>query len=263
MAAAVSAAARAQNPLDAVEGAVSALEDQPELNAGFGAVLNRRGDLELDAGIADGATMRYGGIANVRVRHPIALARRVMDETPHALLTGVGAVTLGADMEQLERSTDDQHERWQRARDDGSLELSRFGASEDVDTVGAVATDTAMSLAAASSTGGVFGKMPGRVGDAPIFGAGVYASAVAAVVGTGVGEIFLRTLAAARVARLIEDGVDPQAACERVIEHVGKLDRRAAGLLALGADGTVGAAYRGGSWAVEGDDGPLHPVRVP
>jgi L-asparaginase / beta-aspartyl-peptidase len=248
--------------LDAVEEAVCRLEDDPELNAGWGSVLNREGVIELDAGIADGATGHTGGVVGVRVRHPISLARRVMTSTPHVLMAGEGAMALGESMEVLETTTERQMERYKRALDEGRLDGRHYGTDEHVDTVGAVALGPNGHLAAASSTGGVFGKLAGRVGDSAIFGAGTFASPEAAVVGTGVGELFLETLASARVARLIEDGVHPQAACEQVVTLLGARSDAPAALLALGAGGQVGAAYRGGTWAVEGPDGPLVPVRV-
>lgn len=246
--------------LDMIESAVRALEDHPELNAGTGAVLDREGRLELDAGIAVGAG-RTAGVANVAIRHPISLARRVLEDTPHVLITGEGAVALGADMETIAPSPE-QLERWQNALAAGELSPENYGSPEHVDTVGAVALDDAGMLAAGSSTGGVFGKLPGRVGDAPIFGAGVYSSRDVAVVGTGVGELFLRTLASARVGRLVEGGASPQEACEEVVRFLGTEAGTPSGLLALDSSGHVGAAFRGGSWAVEGPDGPLQPVRL-
>ena len=248
--------------LDAVESAVTALEDDPALNAGYGAVLNIDGELELDAGIADGASRRAAGIAGVSLRHPISLARRVLETTPHVLVTGAGACALGSDMEKLNDTTPEQRERWQRARAAGRLTPEHFAAAEHVDTVGAVALDGGGRLAAGSSTGGVFGQMPGRVGDAPVFGAGVYASPDAAAVGTGVGELFLQTLACLRVGELIEDGMDPQQACEAVIASLGKRSSAAAGVLALDARGRIGAAYRGGAWAVTGPEGPIEAHRL-
>ena len=249
--------------LDAVEAAVVALEDNPVLNAGYGSVLTIEGTVELDAGFADGATGTCGAVANVTVAHPIRLARRVMEGTPHVLLAGAGAMALGNDMEVLEDTTPEQRRRWAAAKEAGTLAPSRYGAPEHVDTVGAVALDSDGRLAAGSSTGGVFGKLPGRVGDAPIFGAGLYASETVAVVGTGVGELFLETLACLRVALLVEDeDVDPQAACERVIEWVGRRRSVSAGLLALDRSGRMGAAFRGGSLAVEGPQGPVEAVRL-
>ncbi|HZK50047.1 MAG TPA: isoaspartyl peptidase/L-asparaginase [Actinomycetota bacterium] len=252
----------AATALDGVEEAVRRLEDDSELNAGWGSVLNRKGVIELDAGIADGTTGHAGGVVGVSVRYPVSLARRVMTSTPHVLMAGEGAMALGESKEVLDGTTERQIERYRRARDSGKLEVQHYGADEHVDTVGAVAVDSSNHLAAASSTGGVFGKLPGRVGDSAIFGAGTYASPDAAVVGTGVGELFLETLASARVARLIEEGAHPQIACERVIAYLGTRSDAPAGLLALAANGQVGAAYRGGSWAVEGPSGPLGAVRL-
>jgi L-asparaginase / beta-aspartyl-peptidase len=169
---------------------------------------------------------------------------------------------VGQDLEVLETTTERQLERFKRALEDGKLAGEHYGADEHVDTVGAVAVDPQGHLAAASSTGGVFGKLPGRAGDSAIFGAGTYASRDAAVIGTGVGELFLATLACARTARMIEEGAHPQLACERIIAYLGTRSRAPAGLLALGTDGKVGAAYRGGSWAVEGPNGSLSPARL-
>lgn len=247
--------------IDAVEAAVIALEDDPELNAGFGAVLNLEGAVELDAGISDGVTGRSGGVGNVCVRHPVSLARKVLEETPHVLVTGAGAAALGAGMEQVERSPAEVA-RWEEARAEGRLDVARFGDPVEVDTVGAVALGDPGDLAAASSTGGVFGKMPGRMGDSAIFGAGHYASRGAAVVGTGVGEMFLETLACARAGMLIEAGAHPQRACADVIRLLGEGASLPAGLLALDRSGRHGAAYRGGSWDVEGPDGPVEAERL-
>jgi beta-aspartyl-peptidase (threonine type) len=259
---AVRPAAAAPSALDAVEIAVRLLEDDPALNAGFGSVLARDGSLELDAGIAtsDG---RIGGVANVTVRHPVSLARRVLENTPHVLVSGPGAMELAEAMDVLEDTSAEQRRRWDEARTGGALDPTRFGHPEDVDTVGCVALDDAGRLAAASSTGGVFGKLRGRVGDAPVFGAGVYASPRVAVVGSGVGEMFLSHLASFRVGELVERGTHPQRACGEVIERIGARDRRAAGLLALDAEGRVGAAFRGGGWALEGAEGPLEAASIP
>lgn len=242
--------------LDAVEHAVIALEDDPQLNAGYGAVLNLAGAAELDAGISDGVTGKAGGVGNVAVRHPISLARMVLEETPHVLITGAGAAELGAAMEPVAVAPEELA-RWETARQAGRLDVARFGDPVEVDTVGAVALGEGDDLAAASSTGGVFGKMPGRMGDSAIFGAGHYASRAAAVVGTGVGEMFLETLACARAGMLIEAGAHPQEACAEVIRLLGERAALPAGVLALDRAGRHGAAFRGGSWDVEGPDGPV------
>jgi L-asparaginase / beta-aspartyl-peptidase len=244
-----------------VVAAVRVLEDDPLLNAGYGSVLNLDGELELDAGIADGATGSFGAVIGVAGEHPISLARLVLEGTPHVVMAGAGAAALDPGMRRVEIAPA-QLERWRTAKERGHLEPTRFGHSDAVDTVGAVALDDDGRPAAGSSTGGVFGKMPGRVGDSPICGAGTYASPEVAVVGTGIGELFIETLACARVARLVEDGIDPQAACERVIAHIQSKQEAEAGLLALDADGRFGVAYWGASLPVAGPDGPIDPLHI-
>lgn len=262
LAAFVAAGAACVDSVDAVERAVQELEDDPRFNAGFGSVLNTEGGLEMDAGIVAGATGRFGAVANVRVRHPVSLARRVAERTPHVLITGVGASALGKDMDQLADTTQEERRRWEEASAAGTLGPWSYGSPEHVDTVGAIALDPSGALAAASSTGGVFGKLPGRVGDSPVLGAGLYASAGAAVLGTGVGEVFLETMAAFRVGTLVESGIPPQDACERIIELLGKRADATAGLMALDHRGGFGAAYRGGSWAVAGPSGNVRAIRL-
>ncbi len=249
--------------LDAVETAVCALENDPALNAGYGAVLTRAGTVELDAGIAH-AAYGYGAVTCVNVRNPVSLARWVMERTPHVFMAGDGAAELAqaAGLEPLGDTSGEQRARWERAGAAGALSLDSFGQSEHVDTVGAVAIGDDGRPAAASSTGGVFGKMPGRVGDSPVLGAGLMVTERASVLGTGVGELFLETLACARCARLIDEGAHPADACAEVVEALAGRRASAAGLLALDSEGRMGAAYRGGSWAVEGPDGPVDAACV-
>lgn len=253
--------------LDAVESAVRVLEDDPALNAGYGSVLHKDGGIELDAGIADGRSRTWAGVANVDLTNPIALARMVMERTPHSLITGSGAQQLGErwDLVRLGRSTPQRHEQWERARVNGELAEASYARPEHVDTVGAVGLDEDGCLAAASSTGGVFGKLPGRVGDSPIFGAGIYADDQIAVVGTGVGELFLETMGCLRVAIACERGASVQSACEETVAFIrarGDASTSSAGLLALDTGGNIGAAFAGGSWQVEGPSGPLEPERL-
>ncbi len=250
--------------VDAVERAVTALEDDPSLNAGFGAVLNRTGEVELDAGIALGSSGEVGAVACVDVKNPIRLARIVLEDTPHVLLAGKGAQQLAREhgLPELGDSTPEQRDRWAAALAAGEFVTGNYGQPEHVDTVGAVAVDATGNVAAGSSTGGVFGKLPGRVGDSPIFGAGFYASPRVAVVGTGVGEVYLENLACLRVAELVEQGTAVQKACERVVARLARTRAAAAGLVAVDSDGRLGAAYCGGSWGVWGPQGSIIPRRV-
>ncbi|HYN35581.1 MAG TPA: isoaspartyl peptidase/L-asparaginase [Actinomycetota bacterium] len=274
LAPAVAAGAAMANAIEAVETAVRALEDEPTLNAGYGSVLDREGNLDLDAGLADGYSESWAGVAAVALAHPISFARLVLEKTPHVLLAGGGAQDFAEaqGLERLERSTPEQHERWAKAHKGGDFDRGLFARPEHVDTVGALALDDHGHVVAGSSTGGVFGKLPGRVGDAPIFGAGIYADRSVGVLGTGVGELFLETFACLRVARLVERGSGVQEACEQTIDVIvtrglaGAPGRpggtHAAGLLALDNEGNVGAAFSGATWQVEGVDGPLTPVQL-
>ena len=259
---AIRAGSGAATAVEMAEAAVMILEDDPALNAGRGAVLDATGAVSLDAGIADGTAASFGAVAGVTVEHPIRLARRVMETTPHVLMIGAGAMALAGDMPSVV-VTEERRAQWERARAKGDLSPDAYGTPEKVDTVGAVAIDRNGNLAAASSTGGVFGKLPGRVGDSPIFGAGFYASTNAAVVGTGVGELFLETLACARAGTLIEGGAAPQEACEEVIAFLGSRASTSAGILAIDASGGYGCAYRGGSLSVFGPEGRIEPRRLP
>ncbi|HEU4588524.1 MAG TPA: isoaspartyl peptidase/L-asparaginase [Gemmatimonadales bacterium] len=180
--------------LDAVQAAITVLEDAPWFNAGKGSVLTSAGTVELDASIMDGATLAAGAVAAVaHVKHPIALARLVMDRSPHVLLVGAGAEAF-ARAEGVAMVPEDyfiiaaRREQLRRAQAGGRAEpTGQYG------TVGAVALDANGHLAAGTSTGGTTNKLPGRVGDSPIIGAGTYADdRSCAVSATGHGEMFMR-----------------------------------------------------------------------
>ncbi len=231
--------------LDAVEQAVRVLEDSPLFNAGHGAVFTSAGTIELDASIMDGSTLRAGGVGAVRgVRNPVTLARAVMERTPHVLLAGEGAETFarthGIALEPA--SYFHTEERWtalQRVRASAKAltEHDRHG------TVGAVALDAAGNLAAATSTGGRTNKLPGRVGDTPIVGAGNYANTTVAVSGTGDGDVFLRTTAAYRVAVLIEfAGRSADQAARETLDAIARLGGTG-GLVALDRLGNVAMPF--------------------
>lgn len=182
--------------LDAVEAAVKVLEDDPNFNAGRGAVYTYEGTNELDAAIMDGQTRAAGAVAGVtRTRHPISLARKVMEDSPHVFLGGKGADQFSAErgLEQVDPAWFGTPERKRQLYELKSRNVGWFDVDMKYGTVGAVARDQAGHVAAATSTGGVTGKRWGRIGDAPIIGAGTYADDRAcAVSATGSGEFFIR-----------------------------------------------------------------------
>jgi beta-aspartyl-peptidase (threonine type) len=229
--------------LDAAEAAVQSLEDCLLFNAGRGAVLTADGSVELDAAVMDGQSRQAGSCAGVqRVRHPVSLARAIMEKTPHVMLIGAGAETYAADaaleivepewfVTERERSrqakanarTDAAGSAGDRPEADGS----RHG------TVGAVALDSNGHLAAATSTGGVRRQLPGRVGDAPLIGCGTWADGHVAVSCTGTGEEFIRAAAAHELSALVRhaDRALPDAAATAIAGLDG-------GCIAIGADGS-------------------------
>ena len=182
--------------LDAVAAAIRVLEDDPHFNAGRGAALTWDGLAELDAAIMDGADRRAGSVAGVTAtRHPVDLARVVLEDGAHVLLAGSGADAFSR-AQGLEQATPDWFVLPERAAQ--LAEMKAGGGTFDVGmkygTVGTVARDTHGHVAAATSTGGVTGKRWGRIGDSPLIGAGTYADDRAcAVSATGAGEFFIRT----------------------------------------------------------------------
>jgi beta-aspartyl-peptidase (threonine type) len=197
--------------VDAVVAAVALLEEAPQFNAGVGAVFTSAGTIELDAAVMDGRNRALGAVAGVtRTRSPVALARRLMERGPHVFLAGEGAEAF-ARAERLEEvanshfMTDRRRRQLEDLRQQGQGAL-RSGA-ERFGTVGAVARDRAGHLAAATSTGGLTGKAPGRIGDAPVAGAGTIAEdGACAVSATGSGELFLRARVAGQICDRIRFG---------------------------------------------------------
>lgn len=206
--------------LDAVEAAVRVLEDHPYFNAGRGSVFNARGDIELEASLMDGRTLDAGAVAGLRrVRNPIVLARRVMERSPCVFLAGRSAMAFAA-----AEGVEIVDERWfwtdhRRKALEAARRVPHAAPPADFGTVGAVARDTDGNLAAATSTGGLTNKWPGRVGDSPIIGAGCFAdNASCAVSCTGQGEFFIRGTIARDTAALIEyGGHDTQSAADLAI----------------------------------------------
>jgi isoaspartyl peptidase/L-asparaginase-like protein (Ntn-hydrolase superfamily) len=224
--------------LDAVTAAVVALEDDPLFNAGRGAVYNAAGKHELDASIMDGATLRAGAVAAVsRIRNPVRAARAVMEKSPHVLLVGRGA-------EQFARKQGLQLASEKYFHTQSRLEALRKGLARHHGTVGAVALDRRGDLAAATSTGGYTGKLPGRVGDSPLIGAGTYAdNASCAVSGTGWGEAFIRIALAHEVsARMRHKGEDITRASKAALRILAGI-KGDGGLIALDRRGNVAMPF--------------------
>jgi L-asparaginase / beta-aspartyl-peptidase len=220
--------------LAAAVAAVRHMEDEPLLNAGIGACLNADGEVELDAGVMEGASLRAGGVACVRdVRHPIDLAVEVMRDGRHVLLSGSGASRFARDhgVEMADPSVFiNNRNRQQRIA----------GA----DTVGAVARDSDGRLAVAVSTGGISGKLPGRIGDSPIPGAGIYADDLfGAVCGTGQGEAFIRLGLARLMVVELQHGMDPAAVAKGAVDLLGKAMQAQGGVILIGRAGPPHAAF--------------------
>ncbi|QIX97100.1 isoaspartyl peptidase/L-asparaginase [Cedecea sp. FDAARGOS_727] len=242
--------------LDAVTEAVRLLEECPLFNAGIGAVYTSEGKHELDACIMDGNTLEAGAVAGVsHIRNPILAARKVLENSPHVLLIGEGAehFAAGQGLEPVAAdifSTEERYQQLLRARESQQTVLDHDGAEPiDADkkfgTVGAVALDKFGNLAAATSTGGMTNKLPGRVGDSPIVGAGCYANnANVAVSCTGTGEVFMRTLAAYDIAALVEyAGLSLQQAVDRVVLEKLPALGGSGGMIAIDNQGNVALPF--------------------
>jgi L-asparaginase / beta-aspartyl-peptidase len=237
--------------LDAVTAAVVALEDDPLFNAGRGSVFTAAGTQEMDASVMDGADHRAGAVAGIfGPRNPVLAARAVMERSSHVLLIGKGALAFCREQGIVfdESAYFYSAQRWRELQD--ALERRRTGGPLIADhehghgTVGAVARDRHGNLAAATSTGGMTGKVPGRVGDSPIIGAGTYAdNATCAVSATGHGEFFIRCGVAFDVAaRLRHAGQSLQQAARAVIDGLTAVGG-AGGLIAVGRSGELALPF--------------------
>ena len=233
--------------LDAVEAVVVHLENDPQFNAGKGAVFNSEGSFELDASIMDGRNLKCGAVAGVQsIKNPIKLARKVMTETRHILLACDGAEKFGESMgvdivENSYFSTPRTKRAWERRnRRPDNLQTSLddlVGSYQG--TVGCVALDSNGNLAAATSTGGLSNKKYGRVGDTPIVGAGTYANNKScAVSGTGIGEQFIRNAIGYDVsARFLYLKEDLKSSVEHQLTTV--LNKNEGGIIAVSKDGDI------------------------
>lgn len=243
-----------KSALDAVETAVRVLEDSPLFNAGKGSVFTADGKQEMDACIMDGRDCNAGGVTAVtHLKNPVSAARLVLEHSSHVLLTGEGAEDWcreqGAEWEEPAYFFD-QH-RWDQLQEAKKAGITQLDFAEDkpepdkYGTVGAVALDSHGNLAAATSTGGMTNKLPGRVGDTPIVGAGCYAdNATCAVSCTGQGEYFIRGLIARDVSAQMEYGhaAFSSAAEEAIHTVLAKLEGKG-GLIAVDAKGNFAMPF--------------------
>lgn len=264
--------------LDAVESAVCLLEDDPLYNSGRGAVFTAEGRNELDSAIMDGSTLAAGAVAGAtQTRHPIMLAREIMQHSSHVMLAGRLAEQFARSrgLEQVEPAYFFTERRWQSLERNlksqdlptparpvgvpaqlGDVGNARLAHDEGKHgTVGVVARDTQGNVAAGTSTGGLTGKRWGRVGDSPIIGAGTYASnASCAVSGTGTGEYFIRLTIAREICALVEyRGLALQAAADEVIKHR---------LTTLGGDGGVIAVAPDGQMVWSFNTAGMYRARI-
>lgn len=239
--------------LDAVQAAITHMEDSPLFNAGKGAVFTADGKNEMDAAVMDGKTLKAGAITGVRhIKNPILLARAVMDKSEHVMLTGDGAEKF-AKMQGFTMMPEKYfytEERWKSLQKAKELEKQgvkpeAMPADKKHGTVGAVALDKAGNLGAGTSTGGMTNKKFGRVGDAPIIGSGTYANnASCAVSCTGHGEYFIRAVVAHDISSLMQyKGLTLQQACDEVVMRKLVTMGGEGGLIAIDSKGAMAMPF--------------------
>jgi len=237
--------------LDAVTAAITVLEDDPQFNAGRGAVFNHDGRNELDASLMDGAAGKAGAVAGVhKVKNPILLARAVMEKSRHVMMVGDGAETFAKEqgitlVDPAYFRTEKRWQQLQKALKEETAGVARLDVGRNYfGTVGALALDAQGRLAAGTSTGGMTDKRYGRVGDSPIIGAGTWADDRCAVSGTGWGEFYMRAAAAHEIcARVRLSGASIARAARDVIN--GDIPKAGGdgGAIALGSDGTFSLPF--------------------
>ncbi|MFD2247362.1 isoaspartyl peptidase/L-asparaginase family protein [Pontibacter ruber] len=251
--------------LDAVEAAVMSMEENPAFNAGRGSSLTQRGEVEFDSAIMDGKTLRAGAVGAIRyVKHPISLAKVILQKCDHALLVGSGAeeFALRQKLELMDPEyfvTPEKDKAWRDKQQKG-LKKKHEMVGSMADTVGAVALDMDGNLAAATSTGGLTDKMKGRVGDSPVIGGGTFANnEVCAVSCTGEGEVIMRGVLAHEVYAMLKYGRESlQAAAEKAVHLHDDLLQGDKGLIAMDTEGNAAFAFntgfmKRGFWQAEGE----------
>lgn len=247
---------RGGSSLDATEAAVRVLEDDPRFNAGRGSVFTSAGTNEMDASIMDGKTLKAGAVGSLkRIKNPISLARLVMEKSPHLMLDCAGAEAFAKanGIELVNQKYFFTQERWDALQKIKAAEKHRTGGVGNIlvitdqdrhGTVGAVALDKDGNLAAATSTGGTTNKLPGRIGDTPVIGAGTYANnQTCAVSCTGDGEYFICAVAAHEVSALMKyRGMTLQDAAQTALDSVKQLGGTG-GLIAVDRNGDIALPF--------------------
>lgn len=260
------------NRLLAIESVVNELEDNPLYNAGLGSVLNRDGYIEVDGSLMDGSTGRFASVAAMKgVRNAISVAKKVMEETSHIVLAGEGATIFAREhgFPYDNCITDVQLKSWQAAnelvKEGKPLTFSPYtGIPNGTDTVGCVMMDDHGNLAAGSSTGGSFFKLPGRVGDTPFIGGGIYATKSCAVVCTGRGEAFIQTLTASFIDSKIREGIPLEKVAKLAIQRLYQLTGETGGVIVIDHSGKYAAAHNSDKFPVvamiDGNVKKLDPI---
>ncbi len=236
---------RAGSALDAAEGGVMVAEADPhDTSVGLGGFPNRKGVVELDAALMDGRSLEAGAVAALRdIKHPVAVARKVLDRTPHVLLVGDGArrfaLEQGFQVENL--LTPEARKAWKKSRREGS------GRADNHDTMGMIVLTADGSMAAACTTSGAAWKLPGRVGDSPLVGHGLYCDGDAGgAAASGLGEEVIKVCGSYQVVEFMRQGMLPQDAVRRVLERMVRREpanrTRFLGFVAMRADGEMGYA---------------------
>lgn len=235
--------------LDAVEAAVKILEQDPTFDAGRGAFLNAIGEIELDAMIMDGVTLNFGAVAGVQnILHPVTLARRVMEQTEHCLLIGKGAQRFARqigipELDPRELLTPRELKFFEKIKNDPSFYTHQPFEPRPNGTVGAVAIDRSGNLAAATSTGGTPRKLPGRIGDSPIVGAGTYADDESgAASATGWGESIMKILMSKTACDLLKHN-SAQPAAQLAVELLQQRVQGWGGIILIDNKGQLGFAH--------------------
>jgi beta-aspartyl-peptidase (threonine type) len=221
-----------ESALYAAEFAVKCLEDHPVFNAGYGSCLNAEGEVEMDAIIVDGDSLNFGAVGGIKnVRNPVAVARKVLDYGKHSFLVGNGATRFA-------------HANGFEFVPDAELIVKKDESPDAYGTVGAVALDSRGSIAAATSTGGIAEKLPGRVGDSPLIGCGAIAdSSSGGVSATGEGEFLMRIMISRVVLDCLQRGLSADESSEYAINLLEKKVQGTGGVICLNTDGEPGYAF--------------------